>query len=404
MTSSSRLVRYREGAATFFAPSVETAMRGRCFAPSKLPVFFNPAMKLCRDFAVLAVATHGVHSGRSLRVCEPMAGCGVRGIRIAREVAGVGKVVLGDLNPRAFELITRNVRLNGLENVIEVRLRDANALLAAIARDEGRYDYVDLDPAGSPAAFTENALRATASGGILAVTATDTAVLCGARVEACVKKYGAKPARTPYCKETGLRILLGFAAVTAARLDLAVKPMFCYAGSNYLRVLICVTAGAIEATRCLSDLGWLVHCNQCLERRLLRGRFLSVSRRCPRCSGSATVAGPLWVGSLWDQGFCRDMLMEAGSLPLEGRREVDRLLEGVAAETRTDRPYFVLPEWGRLLRVGVPPLSSVLAGLGSRGHAAQRSIFDRQAFRTSAPVDVIRSVFLEAVEGQKKQL
>ncbi|MDH5363219.1 MAG: tRNA (guanine(10)-N(2))-dimethyltransferase [Aigarchaeota archaeon] len=402
MTSSDRLVRYREGAATFFAPSLEAATRGKSFAPSKLPVFFNPAMKLSRDFAVLAVVTHGRHVGRRLKVCEPMAGCGVRGIRIAREVAEVEKVVLADLNPRAYELISRNVRLNSLEKTIEVKLADANALLAAIPRDGGRCDYVDLDPAGSPAAFTENALRSTASGGLLAVTATDTAVLCGARAEACVKSYGAQPARTPYCREVGLRILLGFAAVTAARLDLAVNPMFCYAWGNYIRLIMQVTAGAKKATRCLSDMGWLVHCNRCLERQLVRGRFLSLDQRCPRCGALATVGGPLWVGGLWDQEFCGDMLKASGSLSLESRREVEGLLEGVAAETRTDRPYFVLPELGRLLGVQVPKLSFVLGGLEGRGYVAQRSIFDRQAFRTDAPVDVVRAIFLHAAEGQKE--
>jgi len=402
LSSSGRLIRYQEGAAAFFAPSTEVGNQNKCFAPSKLPVFFNPAMKLCRDFAVLAVATHRDRVGKRLRVCEPMAGCGVRGIRIAKEVAGVEKVLLGDLNPRAYELISRNVELNGLGDMIDVRLADANALLASIPGDGDRYDYVDLDPAGSPAAFTESALRSTVSGGLLAVTATDTAVLCGARIDACVKRYGAQPARTPYSRESGLRILLGYAAITAARLDLAVEPRFCYAWGNYLRLLVCVAAGATGAIRCLMNVGWLVHCNQCLERQFLRTRFLSLDQRCGRCGAAATVAGPLWVGSLWEKGFCGDMLKKAGSLPIERRREVEFLLEGVAAETRTDRPYFVLPEWGKLLKVQVPPLSYLLIGLERRGYVAQPSIFDRQAFRTDAPIDVIRSVFLEAAEGQKE--
>jgi len=402
LSSSGRLIRYREGSATFFAPSIEVANQNKCFAPSKLPVFFNPAMKLCRDFAVLAVATHWGRVGKRLRVCEPMAGCGVRGIRIAKEVAGVEKVVLGDLNPRAHELISQNVELNGLGKMIDVKLGDANALLASIPGDGGRYDYVDLDPAGTPAAFTENALRSTVSGGLLAVTATDTAVLCGARIDACVKRYGAQPARTPYSRETGLRILLGYAAITAARLDLAVEPVFCYAWGNYLRLLVCVAAGATRATRCLSNLGWLVHCSRCLERQFLRTRFLSLDQRCSRCGAAATVAGPLWVGSLWEKGFCADMLREARSLPIERRRDVEFLLEGVVAETRTDRPYFLLPEWGKQLKVQIPPLSSLLSGLERRGYVAQPSIFHHQAFRTDAPIDVIRSVFLDVTDGQKE--
>jgi tRNA (guanine26-N2/guanine27-N2)-dimethyltransferase len=41
------------------------------------------------------------------------------------------------------------------------------------------YDAIDLDPYGTPAHFLDSALQAVAEGGLLAVTATDMAVLCG---------------------------------------------------------------------------------------------------------------------------------------------------------------------------------------------------------------------------------
>jgi len=41
------------------------------------------------------------------------------------------------------------------------------------------YDAIDLDPYGTPAHLLDSALQAVAEGGLLAVTATDMAVLCG---------------------------------------------------------------------------------------------------------------------------------------------------------------------------------------------------------------------------------
>ena len=41
------------------------------------------------------------------------------------------------------------------------------------------FDVVDLDPYGTPSLLLEPAVEAVADGGLLCVTATDTAVLCG---------------------------------------------------------------------------------------------------------------------------------------------------------------------------------------------------------------------------------
>lgn len=41
------------------------------------------------------------------------------------------------------------------------------------------YDAIDLDPYGTPAHLLDSAVQAVAEGGILMVTATDMAVLCG---------------------------------------------------------------------------------------------------------------------------------------------------------------------------------------------------------------------------------
>lgn len=70
------------------------------------------------------------------------------------------------------------------------------------------YDAVDLDPYGSPTQLLDSAVQATAEGGLLLVTATDMAVLCGNNGEACWGKYGSYPLHRPYCHEMALRILL----------------------------------------------------------------------------------------------------------------------------------------------------------------------------------------------------
>lgn len=83
------------------------------------------------------------------------------------------------------------------------------------------YDAVDLDPYGSPTQLLDSAVQAVAEGGLLLVTATDMAVLCGNNGEACWGKYGSYPLHRPYCHEMALRILL--AAIEVAMLALLLR-------------------------------------------------------------------------------------------------------------------------------------------------------------------------------------
>lgn len=89
------------------------------------------------------------------------------------------------------------------------------------------YDAVDLDPYGSPTQLLDSAVQAVAEGGLLLVTATDMAVLCGNNGEACWGKYGSYPLHRPYCHEMALRILL-------AAIEVVCCQLFCCVSAAYL--------------------------------------------------------------------------------------------------------------------------------------------------------------------------
>src|SRR3990170_4246394 len=90
----------KEGKATITVPKLKTfAAESREYVPSKAPVFYNPRMEMNRDLAVLVLQTHQRMLNREVTACEPLTGCGVRGIRLAREVEGISKVVINDISP-----------------------------------------------------------------------------------------------------------------------------------------------------------------------------------------------------------------------------------------------------------------------------------------------------------------
>ena len=115
------------------------------YAPSKAPVFYNPIMELNRDLAVLAVQAYQKMVNREISICEPLAGCGIRGIRFAKEVEGVKKVLINDINKKAYQLAKYNIQINGLTEKVKAKNEDANLLLARYGAPRKRFDVIDID-------------------------------------------------------------------------------------------------------------------------------------------------------------------------------------------------------------------------------------------------------------------
>lgn len=64
-----------------------------------------------------------------------------------------------------------------------------------------RFHAVDLDPYGCPSHFLDSAVQSVCIGGLLMVTCTDMAVLCGNSPETCYTKYGAVSLKNVACHE-----------------------------------------------------------------------------------------------------------------------------------------------------------------------------------------------------------
>jgi tRNA (guanine26-N2/guanine27-N2)-dimethyltransferase len=387
----------KEASAALLVPRLETYFKGRReYIPSKTPVFYNPIMAFNRDLAVLAIRVYQRRIQRSLDVCEPFTGCGVRGIRFAKEVQNVSHIVLNDLNPQAINLTRFNVEQNALSEKITLQQMDAQALMSSHARPKKRFDVIDLDPFGSPSPFLDSALRAIKKGGLLAVTATDMAPLCGVKPSACVRKYLGKPLRTEYCHEVAVRLLLNSLVLAAAKHDLGVTVFFSHSTDHYIRVYTQILHGAQKANDAIGRLGYLVHCFHCLNRKWTVGLSNFPPRTCAVCGGEMAVAGPLWMGSLFDGDFCGEMLEEARSVELCDRRRVLRLLNVILTEVGGPPTYYVVDKISKNL--GLPGLSkaALIEKLIEHGFLATETHFNLRGIRSDAPIDCVKR-FAEAL-------
>lgn len=345
-----------EGATALSLPAT-TASKG---PGRRSAVFYNPAMALDRDLGVAvlrAMAEPGTLLG-----WEMTAATGVRGLRLLGESGAFRAMALTEVGQVAFGVLSANCRGPAGRRAVALHW-DARRPLA-----RGAFDYVDLDPYGSPAPFVASALLALRPGGLLAVTATDLAVLAGAVGGVAQARYGGRPVRGRLGPEGGLRLLLAHCVRLAEKGGGGLRPVLAYVLGHHVRFYARRTADPAPA----GSVGLAP---------------------APDWVGPALPTGgpygPLWLGALFDPELLgRLRVPEGAARPGELAPLLDRFRE----EASADRPFTYEPnELARELRCASPPaLAPLLAGIRGAGYACGRAHTRPAAFRTTAPREVVR--------------
>jgi len=241
---------------------------------SKAPVFYNPDMEFNRDVSVLALQVFQRMVDREIKVADTFAGSGIRAIRYLREVDGVAEAWANDINPLAVECIERNSRMNSVSPLVS--REDAGVFLRS---NQGVFDFIDVDPFGTPAPFMDSAAAAIRNRSMIGVTATDTSGLCGTYVKPCLRKYSSRPLKTEYCHEIGVRILAGFTAMNLARYRKGSEFLLSHSTRHYMRLYVMVRRGARRADESLKNIGFILHCFSCLFHGHVNG-FAPINMKC----------------------------------------------------------------------------------------------------------------------------
>ena len=386
----------KEGKVQVLVPKLEAyEVNPSDYAPSKAPVFYNPVMEFNRDLTVLAFQAYQRMVNREISICDPLTSQGIRGVRFAAEIHGVKKVLISDINERAFKLAKHNVQINGLEKLVTVKHKDANCVLSCNASPKKRFDIVDIDPFGTPAPYLGSAIRAIRNNGLLASTATDLAPLCGVHVKACVRKYGGRPLRTEYCHELAVRLLAGCTATLAAKHDIGIRVVFSHSSEHYIRVYAQIAYGAKKADESVKNLGFILHCFNCFHRETTHQPFSNI--QCPECGSKMDYAGPLWLGSIYDENFCELMTKENKTVAFKNSAKIAKLLALAKDEASAPITYFVLDKLSGKLNLPAPSVQAFLNALRKSGFQAVPTHFNTRGIRTNAPALTMHKLLREAV-------
>lgn len=355
----------------------------------KKGVFYNKDMQFCRSISSLAVGA----INQDLGVLDGFCASGIRGFRYLKENLNVKKLISLDMSKYALA----NAKANAKSNKLKTKL-----VCGDISKEAFNYevDFVELDPFGTPAPFLVDAMRLFGQKKIvyLSATATDTAVLCGAKRAACMKNYHSKPLKTSVTHEVGLRILLKKICEVAAEYNFGVTSLVSFSNRHYLKTVLKLERSADKADETLSQFGYLTLCKKCLYKEISKFPV----DKCKNCGESnedsksgesknqiknIDYAGALYLGELYQKDFIEKMLELNQKRFYEDKKEINKFLNTLKEESEVKSLfYYDIHELCRANKTGgVPNFEKLLNGLKEAGYHACRAHFLATAIKTDAP-------------------
>jgi tRNA (guanine26-N2/guanine27-N2)-dimethyltransferase len=295
--------------------------KANAYFPINEQVFYNPIQEFNRDLSIAVINTHvKKNKNIKLRILEALAASGIRSMRYALEIENIEEIISNDFDKKAVDLINLNIKLNNVSDKVKSNCGDAISFMHESSKT--KFNCIDLDPYGSPTPFLDAAMRSIKNNGLLLVTATDAAVLCGNGVDSCYTKYGAISLRTPFCHELGIRILLQCINSHAIRYSKYIVPLISLSVDFYFRIFLLVFDGQMKAKESATKIGLAYVCSGCQSYFIqkfgnaepTKNNFKFVhahsisSDSCINCGGKLHLTGPLWISSLHDKSFVQEVI------------------------------------------------------------------------------------------------
>ncbi|MBT4604393.1 hypothetical protein HOC01_02025 [archaeon] len=297
-----------------------------------MDVFYNPEMVHNRNVsvAVLSALMNGgtycdveFDSLKSWKIALPLCGSGIRGLRFLTEleVGRIAKFYVNDkrigfekdfkelaaVNGVSLDLVpkeTKGQKLEGSDLDIKVFEKDAELFLL----DNRHFDYIDIDPFGSPNPFLASSIARLTRGGVLAITATDTAAFTGTYKSVTRRKYWSSSMYNYMKHNVGLRILIRKVQLLGAQFDKALIPILSYHKGHYYRVFFVNKNTKTACDQVLKQHKYFLYDKKGIDFKVSYDTvWIDGDRRTEEAKvrPGVQVAGPLWSGELCNLDLLR---------------------------------------------------------------------------------------------------
>ncbi|HIG03454.1 MAG TPA: hypothetical protein EYQ53_03615 [Candidatus Poseidoniales archaeon] len=295
-----------------------------------LEVFHNPAMSGNRTRSVLLLEQclredWLTKEGAPLRILDGLAASAIRSRRWLNELpvecSSRLLTTICDINPTSLSWARKNHQTypqGAIENAAwnveegyENGLKFVNGDLRKRVLEHG-WQWIDLDPFGSPVPFVDAVIQGLSRRAVLEVTATDTAALCGSAASSSRRRYGVRAVVDDLRHDTAIRVLIGHIASIAAKHDRIIEPLMSVFDDHHVRISLLVTKSKEKASDVFSTIGWRIHkpTEEEVQISMLAGLHPAGSDGSPQISAlvpydnqpfgliKGRVSGPLWTGPI----------------------------------------------------------------------------------------------------------
>ena len=345
----------------------------------QLPVFFNKVMALNRTISALLIKSY-FDSYEKLRFADILASSGIRSLRLIKEfLIDSNKdyyILMNDLNPKAINKIKETIDLNFTDDEriiimskINITKQDANLALL----NEKSFDYIDIDPFGSPNIFLDSAVKRIKHNGVIAITATDTSALCGTYTNACRRKYDSIPLRNHLMHEMGLRILIRKAQIIGMQYDKALIPILSISTHHYMRIFLKVIKSKEK-------------CNELLKKH----KFIDIDGNPIDCEKNEKQNyGKLWTGLIYDKELIDKILnLIKKNEEYINDSELNKLITTISNEYDY-LGFFDTHELARKYNCETKSIDKIISSLVKQGFIASKTHIRPTGIKTNAQLDIV---------------
>ncbi|MHA1973787.1 MAG: hypothetical protein ACTSW1_12385 [Candidatus Hodarchaeales archaeon] len=348
--------------------------------------FFNVHQQINRDLSVLVLRSYSkIRSIDAIKICEVFCGIGIRSCRYALETPS-SKVFCNDLNQNALEISRRNIERLPFEYSSKIRLfsQEANLFLQHLNSKDHVFDFVDIDPYGTPIPFIQNAIQITNKNGILGITATDLATLAGVYPRALYAKYGL----TTYDKRLGnvheiaARSMIAGVQKVGLGQNQSLIPIITLYYRHFIRSFFMRYRGV---KRVLDQTGFIIQCRNCLK---IFTRPLDKHGRCPSCgSDKEWKIGPFFIGPIHQKEFLESINQDLHINNLGTKKKLKKIINLMIEESKVDLPWsFDIPIICDEIGTQVPSINELISELSELGYTTARTHFSGMTIKTNAPL------------------
>ncbi len=386
--------------------------------------FLNPAMAPARTRSVMLLAdalenNWLVPEGKIVRALDALCATGVRPRRWRKEVPGQERlrITANDLDSDALAWGKKSHEVNPVGDNLQwipepsrfdarpqETVQDGIQWINGDAKKlmtESPFQWIDLDPFGSPVGFLDAAIQSISRTGMLEVTATDTAALCGSAKTSAARRYGSTGITDAYMHDDATRILLGVIARIAAMHDKSIHPVLSLFDGHHVRVSVLLKRSKETASKWNDHIGYRIRSNPYHFAAQPSGEF----------------SGPMWTGPLFDAEIAGRMTVEKAMELCAGKtedypedwtefdiensqREIERSVRHISesAELLSQEHLLVaIDSLGVAAGIGqIPAFKKMKSGLEERGFKIARCQMPEPMFATNADwgtvIEVAKSV------------